>query len=111
MDNLNEDFYINDHNSTEQEIINIQESTIKKLKAQISIYKSQLKEQREKIFSCDNLVINFNSLNNTYIKLKKENEILIKKISEKNDIINEYQLLFFESKCKMLLINQINEIL
>ena len=111
MDEIIQDSIINSINTNEQEIISIQNSTIKKLNEQLSIYKSQIKEQREKIFSCDNLVINFNSLNNTYIKLKKENEILIKKISEKNDIINEYQLLFFESKCKMLLINQINEIL
>ena len=102
---------INNISQNDKEIINIQNSTIKKLNEQLSIYKSQLKEQREKIFSCDNLVINFNSLNNTYIKLKKENEILIKKLSEKNKIINEYQILFFESKCKILLINQINEIL
>ena len=111
MDNLNEDFYINDQNSTEQEIINIQESTIKKLKAQISIYKSQLKEQREKIISCDNLIINFNSLNNTYTKIKKENEFLNQKLIEKNITINEYQSLFFESKIKFLLFNQINNIL
>ena len=102
---------INNISQNDKEIINIQNSTIKKLNEQLSIYKSQLKEQREKIFSCDNLVINFNSLNNTYIKLKKENEILIKKLSEKNKLINEYQILFFESKCKILLINQINEIL
>ena len=102
---------INNISQNDKEIINIQNSTIKKLNEQLSIYKSQLKEQREKIFSCDNLVINFNSLNNTYIKLKKENEILINKLSEKNKIINEYQILFFESKCKILLINQINEIL
>ena len=111
MDNLNEDFYINDQNSNEQEIINIQESTIKKLKAQISIYKSQLKEQREKIISCDNLIINFNSLNNTYTKIKKENEFLNQKLIEKNITINEYQSLFFESKIKFLLFNQINNIL
>ena len=101
----------NSINSSEQEIITIQNSTIKKLNEQLSIYKSQIKEQREKIFSCDNLVINFNSLNNTYIKLKKDNEILIQKLSEKNKIINEYQILFFESKCKIVLTNQLNDIL
>ena len=111
MEEIIQDSIINDISQNDKEIINIQNSTIKKLNEQLSIYKSQLKEQREKIFSCDNLVINFNSLNNTYIKLKKENEILIKKLSEKNKIINEYQILFFESKCKILLINQINEIL
>ena len=96
MEEIIQDSINNSISNSEQEIISIQNSTIKKLNEQLSIYKSQIKEQREKIFSCDNLVINFNSLNNTYIKLKKENEILIKKISEKNDIINEYQLLFFE---------------
>ena len=106
LDNINNSFLSNG-----KEIIEIQNSTIKKLNEQISIYKTQLKEQREKLFSFDNLVINFNSLNNAYIKIKKENEILIPKLSEKNRIINEYQNLFFESKCKMLLINQINEIL
>ena len=111
MEEIIQDSIINDISQNDKEIINIQNSTIKKLNEQLSIYKSQLKEQREKIFSCDNLVINFNSLNNTYIKLKKENEILINKLSEKNKIINEYQILFFESKCKILLINQINEIL
>lgn len=111
MEEIIQDSIINDISQNDKEIINIQNSTIKKLNEQLSIYKSQLKEQREKIFSCDNLVINFNSLNNTYIKLKKENEILIKKLSEKNKLINEYQILFFESKCKILLINQINEIL
>ena len=111
MEEIIQDSINNDISQNDKEIINIQNSTIKKLNEQLSIYKSQLKEQREKIFSCDNLVINFNSLNNTYIKLKKENEILIKKLSEKNKIINEYQILFFESKCKILLINQINEIL
>ena len=110
MEEIIQDSIIN-ISQNDKEIINIQNSTIKKLNEQLSIYKSQLKEQREKIFSCDNLVINFNSLNNTYIKLKKENEILINKLSEKNKIINEYQILFFESKCKILLINQINEIL
>ena len=111
MEEIIQDSIINDISQNDKEIINIQNSTIKKLNEQLSIYKSQLKEQREKIFSCDNLVINFNSLNNIYIKLKKENEILINKLSEKNKIINEYQILFFESKCKILLINQINEIL
>ena len=111
MEEIIQDSINNDISQNDKEIINIQNSTIKKLNEQLSIYKSQLKEQREKIFSCDNLVINFNSLNNTYIKLKKENEILIKKLSVKNKIINEYQILFFESKCKILLINQINEIL
>ena len=111
MEEIIQDSINNDISQNDKEIINIQNSTIKKLNEQLSIYKSQLKEQREKIFSCDNLVINFNSLNNTYIKLKKENEILINKLSEKNKIINEYQILFFESKCKILLINQINEIL
>ena len=111
MEEIIQDSINNDISQNDKEIINIQNSTIKKLNEQLSIYKSQLKEQREKIFSCDNLVINFNSLNNTYIKLKKENDILIKKLSEKNKIINEYQILFFESKCKILLINQINEIL
>ena len=111
MEEIIQDSINNDISQNDKEIINIQNSTIKKLNEQLSIYKSQLKEQREKIFSCDNLVINFNSLNNTYIKLKKENEILIKKLSEKNKLINEYQILFFESKCKILLINQINEIL
>ena len=111
MEEIIQDSIINDISQNDKEIINIQNSTIKKLNEQLSIYKLQLKEQREKIFSCDNLVINFNSLNNTYIKLRKENEILINKLSEKNKIINEYQILFFESKCKILLINQINEIL
>ena len=111
MEEIIQDSINNDISQNDKEIINIQNSTIKKLNEQLSIYESQLKEQREKIFSCDNLVINFNSLNNTYIKLKKENEILINKLSEKNKIINEYQILFFESKCKILLINQINEIL
>ena len=111
MEEIIQDSINNSISNSEQEIICIQNSTIKKLNEQLSIYKSQIKEQREKIFSCDNLVINFNSLNNTYIKLKKENEIIMKKLSEKNNIINEYQILFFESKCKFLLINQINEIL
>ena len=111
MEEIIQDSINNSISNSEQEIISIQNSTIKKLNEQLSIYKSQIKEQREKIFSCDNLVINFNSLNNTYIKLKKENEIIMKKLSEKNNIINEYQILFFESKCKFLLINQINEIL
>ena len=101
----------NSINGKENEIIDIQNSTIKKLNAQLSIYKSQLKDQREKIFSCDNLIINFNSLNNTYTKLKKENEILTQKLSDKNKMINEYQKLFFESKSKILLINQLNNIL
>ena len=101
----------NSINGKENEIIDIQNSTIKKLNAQLSIYKSQLKDQREKIFSCDNLIINFNSLNNTYAKLKKENEILTQKLSDKNKMINEYQKLFFESKSKILLINQLNNIL
>ena len=111
MDDIFLDSINNSFLSNGKEIIEIQNSTIKKLNEQISIYKTQLKEQREKLFSFDNLVINFNSLNNAYIKIKKENEILIPKLSEKNRIINEYQNLFFESKCKMLLINQINEIL
>ena len=111
MDDIFLDSINNSFLSNGKEIIEIQNSTIKKLNEQISIYKTQLKEQREKLFSFDNLVINFNSLNNAYIKIKKENEILIPKLSEKNRIINEYQNLFFESKCKILLINQINEIL
>ena len=111
MDDIFLDSINNSFLSSGKEIIEIQNSTIKKLNEQISIYKTQLKEQREKLFSFDNLVINFNSLNNAYIKIKKENEILIPKLSEKNRIINEYQNLFFESKCKILLINQINEIL
>ena len=111
MDDIFQESIINSINGNDKEIIDIQNSTIKKLNTQLSIYKTQLKEQREKIFSCDNLIINFNSLNNTYIKLKKENEILSKKLSEKNRIINEYQNLFFESKSKILLFNQFNEIL
>jgi len=111
MDDIFQESIINSISGNEKEIIDIQNSTIKKLNTQLSIYKTQLKEQREKIFSCDNLIINFNSLNNTYIKLKKENEILSKKLSEKNRIINEYQNLFFESKSKILLFNQLNEIL
>ena len=111
MDDIFQESIINSISGNEKEIIDIQNSTIKKLNTQLSIYKTQLKEQREKIFSCDNLIINFNSLNNTYIKLKKENEILSKKLSEKNRIINEYQNLFFESKSKILLFNQFNEIL
>ena len=111
MDDIFQESIINSISGNEKEIIDIQNSTIKKLNTQLSIYKTQLKEQREKIFSCDNLIINFNSLNNTYIKLKKENEILSKKLSEKNRIINEYQTLFFESKSKILLFNQLNEIL
>ena len=100
MDDNDQDYLIN---SNVNDIINIQNSTIKKLNDQLSIYKSKIKEQRERIFSCDNLIINFNSLNNAYIKLKNENEILIQKLFEKNKIINEYQNLFFESKCKILL--------
>ncbi len=111
MDDIFQESIINSISGNEKEIIDIQNSTIKKLNTQLSIYKTQLKEQREKIFSCDNLIINFNSLNNTYIKLKKENEIVSKKLSEKNRIINEYQNLFFESKSKILLFNQFNEIL
>ena len=108
MDDNDQDYLIN---SNVNDIINIQNSTIKKLNDQLSIYKSKIKEQRERIFSCDNLIINFNSLNNAYIKLKNENEILIQKLFEKNKIINEYQNLFFESKCKILLFNQLNETL
>ena len=111
MDDIFQESINNSTNGNEKEIIDIQNSTIKKLNTQLSIYKTQLKEQREKIFSCDNLIINFNSLNNTYIKLKKENEILSQKLSNKNRIINEYQTLFFESKSKILLFNQLNEIL
>ena len=108
MDDNDQDYLIN---SNVNDIINIQNSTIKKLNDQLSIYKSKIKEQSEIIFSCDNLIINFNSLNNAYIKLKNENEILIQKLFEKNKIINEYQNLFFESKCKILLFNQLNETL
>ena len=112
MDDIFQESFINSSiNWNDKEIIDIQNSTIKKLNTQLSIYKTQLKEQREKLFSCDNLVINFNSLNNTYVKLKKENEILLQKLSEKNKIIDEYQILFFESKSKILLFNQLNEIL
>ena len=112
MDEINQNSFINDSiNESEKEIIDIQNSTIKKLNTQLSIYKKQLKEQREELFSCDNLIINFNSLNNTYIKLKKENEILLQKLYVKNRIIDEYQTLFLESKSKILLLNQLNEIL
>ena len=112
MDEIIQNSFINDSiNESEKEIIDIQNSTIKKLNTQLSIYKKQLKDQREELFSCDNLIINFNSLNNSYIKLKKENEILLQKLYEKNQIINEYQTLFFESKSKILLLNQLNEIL
>ena len=112
MDEIIQNSFINDSiNESEKEIIDIQNSTIKKLNTQLSIYKKQLKDQREELFSCDNLIINFNSLNNTYIKLKKENEILLQKLYEKNRIIDEYQTLFFESKSKILLLNQLNEIL
>ena len=111
MDEIIQNSFINDSiNESEKEIIDIQNSTIKKLNTQLSIYKKQLKDQREELFSCDNLIINFNSLNNSYIKLKKENEILLQKLYEKNQIINEYQTLFFESKSKILLLNQLNEI-
>ena len=111
MDEINQNSFINDSiNESQKEIIDIQDSTIKKLNTQLSIYKKQLKDQREELFSCDNLIINFNSLNNSYIKLKKENEILLQKLYEKNQIINEYQTLFFESKSKILLFNQLNEI-
>ena len=111
MDEINQNSFINDSiNESEKEIIDIQDSTIKKLNTQLSIYKKQLKDQREELFYCDNLIINFNSLNNSYIKLKKENEILLQKLYEKNQIINEYQTLFFESKSKILLLNQLNEI-
>jgi hypothetical protein len=51
MDDIFQESFINNSiNGNDKEIIDIQNSTIKKLNTQLSIYKTQLKEQREKLF-------------------------------------------------------------
>lgn len=55
-----------------KEIINVQNSTIEKQKAQIDAYKIQNKEQSEKISSYDHLIIDYNSLHNNYTKIEYE---------------------------------------
>ena len=69
MEEIIRDSINNDISQNDKEIINIQNSTIKKLNEQLSIYKSQLKERREKIYSSDNIVINFNIIMINWIKL------------------------------------------
>ena len=103
-------------NENLQDIINIQNSTINKLKSQIDIYKIQVKEQSEKISSCDHLIIDYNSLYNNYINLEKELSILRKEnnqlrivINTKNKTLNEFQYIFLETKSKFILYDKLNE--
>lgn len=104
------------NNDNLKEIIEIQNSTINKLKSQIEIYKIQVKEQTEKISSCDHLIIDYNSLYNNYIKLeeeffiiKSENNQLKSIINSKNKTLKEYQFLFSETKSRFILYDKLNE--
>ena len=103
-------------NKNMQELIKIQNSTINKLKSQIDIYKTQIKELNERISSCDHLIIDYNSLNNNYSKLekqlfclKKENYQLKSMINSRNKTISEFQFLFGQTKTKFALMDNLND--
>ena len=101
-----------------KEIVELQNLTIKKLKSQIDVYKMQIKEQSDKISSCDHLIIDYNSLINNYSKiekeisfLKNENNNLKILLNTKNKSITEYESLFLEVKSKFILFDKLNSIL
>jgi hypothetical protein len=101
-----------------KEIVELQNLTIKKLKSQIDVYKMQIKEQSDKISSCDHLIIDYNSLINNYSKiekeisfLKNENNNLKILLNTKNKSITEYESLFLEVKSKFILFDKLNLIL
>ena len=103
-------------NKNMQELIKIQNSTINKLKSQIDIYKTQIKELNERISSCDHLIIDYNSLNNNFSKLekelfclKKENYQLKSMINSRNKTISEFQFLFGQTKSKFALMDNLND--
>ena len=103
-------------NKNMQELIKIQNTTINKLKSQIDIYKTQIKELNERISSCDHLIIDYNSLNNNYSKLekelyclKKENYQLKSMINSRNKTISEFQFLFGQTKSKFALMDNLND--
>ena len=105
-------------NKNMKELIQIQNSTIDKLKSQIDIYNIQIKELNQKISSCDHLIIDYNSLNNNYVELEKEffslkneNNQLKSMINSKNKTISEFQCLFQQTKLKFNLYDKLNEAL
>ena len=98
-----------------QDIINSKDKLINQLKRKIKVYEKNTEDQNLKLSKYDHILVEYESLNKNYSKLKEDIELLRAENAQLKDILNsknqtilDFQGLFEASKSKFELFSQTN---